>query len=47
MCSREGELMNVFPQGLRHGKEGREGESQAEPRALCLQGAASHEGARG
>lgn len=27
--------MNIFLKGLRHGEEGREGESQAEPPRLC------------
>lgn len=30
--------MNICPQGLRHGKEGREGESQVESQGLYLQG---------
>lgn len=30
--------MNIFPQGLRHGEEGREGESQVESQALRLRG---------
>lgn len=30
--------MDIFPQGLRHGKEGREGESQVESQALRLRG---------
>lgn len=30
--------MNIFPQGLRQGKEDREGESQVESQALCLRG---------
>lgn len=29
--------MNTFLQGLKHGEEGREGERQVEPQALCLQ----------
>jgi len=30
--------MSIFPQGLRHGEKGREGESQGESRALRLRG---------